>query len=274
MKYFTVDKFKCTRCGACIAVCPISILKMDSVLRLPVIVNRGDRACIRCGHCVSVCPHRALSIYHMRAETLHPLRHDWRGSVEKIEHLMNGRRSIRNYRNEPVDREKLKRLVNIARYAPSAVNRQSVRWEIIYYRERVKAVSEAVIKWMRAHVEMRTPLSKYLRMKRIVAAWDAHNDWICRGAPHLVIAYAPKNDGGAAQDCTIALTYFELASAAAHLGTCWAGYVAIAVNACPQVRRLVYLSSRMQCYGAMMVGYQRFAYHRIPSREKPHIIWR
>ena len=29
MKFFTVDRFKCTRCGSCLAVCPIKILKLD-----------------------------------------------------------------------------------------------------------------------------------------------------------------------------------------------------------------------------------------------------
>lgn len=274
MKYFTVDKFKCIRCGACIAVCPIKILKMDQISRLPVMINRGDKICIRCGHCITVCPHRAISIYHMRSESHHPLRHDWRISPERVEQLLKGRRSIRNYKNETVDREKLKKIIDVARYAPSGINRQPVRWEIIYYKERVKRLSELVINWMRGMMAIDSPLAKKLRMKRIVAAWDNKNDWIGRGAPHIVIAYAPKTDVGAAQDSTIALTYFELAAASFHLGTCWAGYIMMAINMSPEVRRFVYLSSRMRCLGAMMVGHPKFNYHRIPLRNKPHIIWR
>ena len=256
------------------AVCPIKIIKMDEAGRLPAMINRGDKICIRCGHCFTVCPHRAISIQHMRAENHHPLRHDWRISPDKVEHFLKGRRSIRNYKNEAVDREKLKKIIDTACCAPSGINRQPVRWEIIYYKERVRRLAEAVVSWMRVQLEADSPIAKTVRMKRIVAAWDNHNDWICRGAPHIIIAYAPKSDISAAQDCTIALTYFELAAAAAHLGTCWAGYVAMAVNMSPDVRRFVYLSSRMRCFGAMMVGYPRFSYHRIPIRNKPHIIWR
>jgi len=274
MKYFNVDRFKCVRCGACIAVCPIKIIKMDAQTRIPVMVNRGDKICIRCGHCITVCPHRAVSIYHMRAESHHPLRHDWRLSPEKIEQLLKGRRSIRNYKNEAVDREKLKKAIDIARYAPSGVNRQPVRWEIIYYKDRVRRLSEAVINWMRFQVSIDSPLAKSYRMKRMIAAWENGNDWICRSAPHVVIAYAPKNDMIAAQDSTIALTYFEIAAASMHLGTCWAGYLVMAINMSSEVRKFVFLSSRMACFGAMMVGYPRFNYHRIPIRNKPHIIWR
>lgn len=274
MKYFNVDRFKCVRCGACIAVCPIKIIKMDAQTRIPVMVNRGDKICIRCGHCITVCPHRAVSIYHMRAESHHPLRHDWRLSPEKIEQLLKGRRSIRNYKNEAVDREKLKKVIDIARYAPSGVNRQPVRWEIIYYKDRVRRLSEAVINWMRFQVSIDSPLAKSYRMKRMIAAWENGNDWICRSAPHVVIVYAPKSDMIAAQDSTIALTYFEIAAASMHLGTCWAGYLVMAINMSSEVRKFVFLSSRMACFGAMMVGYPRFNYHRIPIRNKPHIIWR
>lgn len=274
MKHLTVDKFKCIRCGACIAVCPIKIIKFDPSTRLPAMVSKGEKICLRCGHCVSVCPHRALSLYHMRAEDHQPLRHDWRIKPERVEQLLKGRRSIRNYKNEAVDKEKLKKIIDVARYAPSGINRQPVRWEVMYHKDRVRRFSVIVIHWMRLQMELNTPLAKTLRMKRIVAAWDNHNDWICRGAPHMIIAYAPKSGMNASQDCTVALTYFEIAAAAAHLGTCWAGYAALAINMSPEIRRFVYLSSRMHCFGALLVGYPKFSYHRIPIRNKPHIIWR
>lgn len=274
MKFFSVDRYRCVKCGACLASCPIKILKMDETMRLPVMVSKGEKICIRCGHCISVCPHRAISLQYMHHDHGIPLRHDWRIPPEKLEHFMKGRRSIRAYKKEPVDKAKLAKLIDIARYAPSGVNAQPVRWEIIYYKDRVHGLAQRVIGWMRTQIDGGSPLAKTLRMKRIVGAWDKNNDWVCRGAPHLVIAYAPKNDMAAAQDCTIALTYFELAAASAGIGTCWAGYASIAINMSNMVRRHVFLSNRMNCYGAMLVGYPKFNYHRIPARNKPHIIWR
>lgn len=48
----TVDKDKCTACGACSRVC-----KMDvDVFRTP---NHAE--CIRCGDCVAACPHQAVT---------------------------------------------------------------------------------------------------------------------------------------------------------------------------------------------------------------------
>lgn len=48
---YTVDKKKCTKCGACAKVC-----KMDvEVYKTP---NHGE--CIRCGDCIKTCPHHAI----------------------------------------------------------------------------------------------------------------------------------------------------------------------------------------------------------------------
>ena len=43
MEFFKVDRYKCTRCGSCIAACPINILKIDDERRMPAMVNKGDK---------------------------------------------------------------------------------------------------------------------------------------------------------------------------------------------------------------------------------------
>jgi len=47
-------------------------------------------------------------------------------------------------------------------------------------------------------------LAASLRMEHIVSSWEKGEDWICRGAPHLVFVYALKDDMTAAQASTIA----------------------------------------------------------------------
>ncbi|WP_211289865.1 hypothetical protein SPSIL_022750 [Sporomusa silvacetica DSM 10669] len=41
----------CTKCGICIEVCPMYILRMNE--NGPKLLSN---ACISCGHCVAVCP--------------------------------------------------------------------------------------------------------------------------------------------------------------------------------------------------------------------------
>jgi ferredoxin len=49
----SLDKSKCTHCGACASVCKMGV---DPSL------NPTSAECIRCGDCVAVCPEDALSL--------------------------------------------------------------------------------------------------------------------------------------------------------------------------------------------------------------------
>ena len=49
-----IDTDRCTRCGACVNVCP-----NKAILPARVLLDEAD--CTRCGSCVEVCAHNALS---------------------------------------------------------------------------------------------------------------------------------------------------------------------------------------------------------------------
>jgi len=274
MSSITVNKDKCGGDGKCAVVCPLQILKIDRVSRLPVMIEWGEKACIKCGHCVAVCPSGALSLADMPAASCPTLRSDWRVGPERIEPFLKGRRSIRVYKDEAVEKQTIEKLIDIASYAPSGINRQPVCWAVLYDTQKVRQMAELTIEWMRSLVKSASPLAAALHMENIIKAWDEGHDWICRGAPHLILTYSLKDDMTAPQACTIALTYMELAAASYGLGACWAGYVHMAVNMSDDARRLAGLSKRTSCFGAMLIGHSKFDYHRIPLRNKPHATWR
>lgn len=271
MNFLQIDHARCIACGACAAVCPIGIIVMGPG---PKLVEGGEKACIRCGHCVAVCPRAAFSLEGMEAAACRVLPEDWRVRPEKLAVFLKGRRSVRRYTDAPVDRATLEHLIDVARYAPSGINRQPVYWAVVREKAAVSRVAELTVAWMRSLVAEGAPLADSLRFRNIIAAWEKGADPVTRGAPHLVIAYGLKEDMTAPAAATIALTYFELAAAAAGLGACWAGYVQMAVNMSADVRKAVGLSSRTQANGAMLVGHPRYRYARIPLRNDPRILWR
>ena len=69
--------------------------------------------------------------------------------------------------------------------------------------------------------------------------------------------------------CTIALTYLELAAPSIGLGCCWAGYFYAAATTFPPLQEALALPKNHQCFGAMMAGYPKFNYHRMPLRKYP-----
>jgi hypothetical protein len=42
----------------------------------------------------------------------------------------------------------------------------------------------------------------------------------------------------------------------------------------PPMQQALGLAENHQCFGAMMIGYPRFSYKRLPLRNKPEITWR
>lgn len=54
----TVDREKCTSCGACERACPMQVQILKQI---------NSAECIRCGKCVSVCPHGAIDGLRLHA---------------------------------------------------------------------------------------------------------------------------------------------------------------------------------------------------------------
>ncbi|MFH1061864.1 MAG: nitroreductase family protein [Candidatus Omnitrophota bacterium] len=274
MSLINVDKHKCKADGICVKVCPIEILKMDADKRIPAAIENAEEICINCGHCVCVCPYGALSLNTMPVIELKQLPADWRIQEDKLEVFLKGRRSIRQYENTLVSKKKLEKLIDIARYAPTGINKQPVRWTVVYEKEQTHKLAELVVEWMRQLVQAKSPLAESLRMDLTVSMWQQGKDRICRDAPHLILGHALKDDMLAPQAATIAFAYLELSAVSMGLGACWAGYVNMAVNASETVRKFLGLSSRSACFGAMLIGFAQYEYKRIPLRNNPHIKWR
>jgi nitroreductase/NAD-dependent dihydropyrimidine dehydrogenase PreA subunit len=274
MSLFTIDKAKCKGDGKCALICPVQIIGMDEKSGVPYPLDNAEELCINCGHCMAVCPPGALSLKTMSPQDCLALKEGWKLTSEQTEFFFKGRRSIRNYKDRLVERPVIEKIIDIARYAPSGINRQPVSWEVISGKENIRQLAEGVINWMREMIEKKSPLAAMVRFENIVSAQSKGADRICRGAPHIILAYSVKDEITGAQACAIALTYFELAALSFGLGACWAGYVSMAVNMSEEVRRLAGLSPRAACHGAMMLGFPKYDFHRVPLRNSPNIRWR
>jgi nitroreductase/NAD-dependent dihydropyrimidine dehydrogenase PreA subunit len=274
MSLFTVNRSLCKGDGKCSLICPVGIIAMDEDQGIPVPVDCAEERCIHCGHCVAICPHGAFSLDTMPVEKCLKLPAGWNLSVAQVEYLLKGRRSIRVFKEEPVDRAILEKMIDIARYAPSGTNRQPVRWMIIHDPARVNAIAQETIEYMKTMIKNNSPMAVSLKFENLVAGWENGRDFICRRAPHLVLAYGLKDDMIASGSCMIAGAYFELAALPHGVGTCWAGYAQMAINAWPAAQEIVKMSKKSNCFAAFLAGYPRVGYSRIPLRNDAKIIWR
>ena len=269
-----VDKKICKGDARCVEICPMRILKMDEKSRVPEFIPGGGDICVNCGHCFAFCPTGAIKLSTMEVKDSIRLDHSKLPSPEQVELFLKGRRSIRVYKDEPVTKETIEKLLDIARYAPSGINRQPVNWLVISGKEKVHTLGGLISNWMEELAQQKSGLAESLRFDRLVESWKNGTDRICRNAPCVVIAYGLKEDPMAPQSCTISAEYLELAAFGFGLGACWAGYVNMAVSMSEEVRKFAGLPSRAAAGSAMMLGYPRYRYSRIPLRNPAKITWK
>lgn len=273
MASLLVDSEKCNKCGICAKECPLYIIQAVEKETMPAWTDGAEVLCINCGHCVSVCPTGALGLSTMPVDQCIPIMKDLNTTPEQIEQFMKSRRSIRVCRDKPVEHEKLVKLIDIARYAPSGHNQQPVQWTVIEKREDVKHIAQMTIDWMRDLIEQDPAFAEMLQAEALVTGWDFGIDVITRGAPHLIFAHAQK-DSAPLGDCHIALTYLELAAHSLGLGACWAGFIQVAATYDPVLAQVLQFPENHVSYGALFIGYPKYKFSRIPVRNDAQVMWR
>jgi nitroreductase/NAD-dependent dihydropyrimidine dehydrogenase PreA subunit len=273
MNHVVVDQERCLHDGLCIASCPISVLERQTTLAGAVPTSSHGQRCIRCGHCVAVCHTGALALTFLPRSDLRPIAAAHGISPEQAEQLLQARRSIRRYRDKLVPREIIARALDSARFAPSGANLQPVAWTVLSGPAAVHKLAAGVLEWTRALVAQRDPLAQRFGFARFAVAWENGEDLILRHAPHVVLAHTSASDPMGPGAATIAVTYFQLAASALRLGTCWAGYLQIALGMSPDVVKLAGIPEGRQAHAATMLGYAKNEYAAIPPRKPLDVTW-
>ena len=253
---------KCAQCLTCVTDCGLGLLTVNAA-GFPELAPEREAACIRCGHCEAACP-QAAAEHQARLPEITP---------EMLGTYLKMRRSIRSYKDQPVDRTILNQIMDIVRYAPNGLNAQPLHWLIIYDAREVGRFSDLVIEWMRRITQINHPLAAALHCSDLIRAYEAGQDVICRRAPHMVVAYGPTENSSAPTDATIALAHLELAAPAFGLGACWAGFFQIAATVDPGFKQALGIPAPYGALGSMMIGIPKYKHYQIPARNEAKIVW-
>jgi len=269
MTLITIDKGTCTKCGICATNCSSGIIFFKEG-GCPRQMPGTDEYCMRCGHCVAFCA--AGSLTHKEMPETPEIDKKLEISFEQCAQLIKSRRSIRHYKDKAVPKEEIERIIDVAKYAPTGHNMQDVRWLVINDRAYMDKLRAIGADWLRLVMKSNAQMAAMFR--GIVEMLDAGRDMFLQGAPAAVLAYGEKNNPLCATDCAIALGYFDLAAKSAGLGCCWAGFFYMSAGSYPPMMEAVGLPEGFAPYGALMVGYPKYGYQRIPARKPADIIYR
>ncbi|MBP1763963.1 MAG: nitroreductase [Firmicutes bacterium] len=262
MELIQVNQEKCIKCGICGKVCPIGIIQLKT--EWPEAVD--PESCIACGHCVVSCPHEALDNVRSPLAQQTPLTDTMGIENEKAYQFLRSRRSIRNYEKKPVPREKLMQLMDIARFAPTASNFQSISYVIVEDPQILQGITNLVNDWMKEQSQAGSYWAK--RYEGVLKRFQGSGtDTVLRNAPCLIIATAPKGLENGRDNAKSSLTYVELYAPTLGLGTCWAGLLQMcAFSGYKPLLELLSLPEDREFSGAIIAGYPQYRYNKLVDR--------
>jgi nitroreductase/NAD-dependent dihydropyrimidine dehydrogenase PreA subunit len=292
-KRIEINREICSTCGLCAEICPHQIMKKAGE---EGIVFRQDRLflCMTCGQCMAICPSQAIVVEGLDYERdFFPLP---TGAVEEMTFLdmIKTRRAIRAFKDKPVPRELLEKVVEAITFAPpgftpvnteiivvqnTAVIRRALPDMIKLYDDLVRAVSNPVA---RLFVRRKAGREKFralthhvvpMMKARVPELKQGTEDTITRHAPAMIIFHAQRDAENYEEDVHIALTYGFLAAHALGLGGSAMTLVTAAIEKSPALRKLFSIPDGNVVAGSMILGYPKYRYQRSIRRNLKSVAW-
>ena len=287
-----IDRELCTSCGHCVDVCGRVLASMGDD-----IIVADTAKCLLCGHCMAICPVDAV-----RVSALNPYEFDL---IEKLPDspdpdslmaLFRRRRSIRRYQKHPVEREKIVKIIEAGRFAPTGGNIQPFLFSVIQTPEVLQSIKRMIIgsfvdrtthdyKILVEKIEHGEILSGDESMQYAFATrWRQKADDLNRGvdrllfnAPVLISLYVPSGSTKYSTEVGLVGMQMVLMAESLGLGTCFVGWIAGASvgigNSLPEVKKAMRIPEDHTISLSFVTGYSDFEYLRVVSRKLARITW-
>lgn len=243
---------KCIGCGLCEKDCPTYNIKViDGKAVLCGIM------CLKCGHCASVCPKKAIELSGFEEEPL-PVSDSDRLDPDELLSAIRARRSIRHFKDIPVERDKLDKIIEAGRYTPSGGNSQGVSY--ILLAENISAVEKKAIAFLR-------PLKSFGGVfSRTIREFKIGDHFYFNGAPAVIVVVCQNKVDGA-----LAASNMELMAQAQGLGVLYSGLFSIAATLSHGVRRATGLKRGEKVVTTLVIGYPDVRYFRTAQKERASV---
>jgi nitroreductase/NAD-dependent dihydropyrimidine dehydrogenase PreA subunit len=288
-----VDPERCTMCGLCIQVCPLDIFVEGSKIAQTI----KPESCYYCGHCKALCPEDALHFPVLPEEDFKPvLGAAERPNPERLLLQFRSRRTTRHFRPGAVEREKLEKIIQAGRYAPTGHNNQAVQYLVVQTPQALSELKEQALKALAGLVkefEKRTETARGKQgsspkpaafgryapaspsgIRKKVEAAQRGKDLLFYNAPVLMICHTdPSKTSFPEWDVSLATMQMLLMAEALGLGTCLNGSLVYAIEYSAELRSALPIPAEHEIPVCFMVGYPALNFLRTVYRQRVPVTW-
>ncbi|MBM7865994.1 nitroreductase family protein [Heliobacterium gestii] len=184
----------------------------------------------------------------------------------ELRDVIYGRRSVRKYTEQPVEREQVEALLAAAVQAPSAMNSQPWAFAVIQDKARLKTYSDQAKVIMLEFCETRPILQKY----RSLFTDPDYN--IFYDASTLIVIYAKPAGPNPTIDCALAAQNIMLAARDQGIGTCWIGFALGLFNDAVAKAELG-VPAEYQAVAPLIAGYPQGDFRTMRKKSPEVLAW-
>lgn len=290
MSWVSIDHDACTKCGICVVRCAQCFREINDKIS----VRADEDRCNLCGHCISLCPTDALVHHKLDMENFPKLDNDKLAAIGMGEftEMVRARRSQRVFKDKPIERADLEKLVDLVRYSPTGSNKQNTGVMVIEDRDKIKKLSDLTVDYFEQNVERMEDEKKAAlaggppipdHMQHVYSMTDAFRNLIMarqyglevifHNAPAVFVFHAPLTTSSPKDDCVIASTTVGLAAMTMGIGSCYIGLFEFAARDCQPILDELNLGSGRRVFSVLVAGYSKLKYQRSVDRKPIDVRW-
>ena len=289
MNPILIKEDQCSRCGLCILECPTEVITDDDdTMRL-----QNPERCILCGHCKAVCPEDAIMIASLNDDEFVPISEsDVTVDSERLLNFFKFRRSIRQYKDHSVEKEKIEKIIEAGRFSPTGGNLQHISYIVVNTTGGMKRISELSIQALSKYGERVernmeekkssgaelspeevSQLGYALNMQNMKTLFEKGIDRLTWNAPAMIIEHCPAGAFTASVDAGMAGMQMTLMAQSLGLGTCYVGMITTAIALSKELRTYLKVPPGNHVLIVFVLGYPNVTYQRLVSRKPANVEW-
>ena len=270
----TINPEKCIGCSLCVKDCFVQDISIGDGKALA-----HNKTCFKCGHCIAICPQNAVSTTEYNMDEVKDYDSEsFTLSADNLLNFIKFRRTIRHFKKQAVETEKLSKIIEAGRFTQTGSNAQNVSYVVVQNDlDTLKSMTFDTLANMGNRLlsdENTSPLIRryaqmWIDMAKSYKQDPTKNDRLFFNAPAVIltVSSSPLN-------AALASSNMELMTNALGLGTFFSGFFTRAAEVNPAIPEFLGIPETDQIVTCMVIGYPKVKYVRTVPRKPAAITWK